>query len=136
MQFWKIQAQSVRDSNNDSGKLIVKRVKPGYFFCSNFPFFSDQHYCIHYLLMLFWTPSISWQGPIKQGLFVLPSILPSFCLCRCFCGIVLLIFSKFWYVARIPCEFVYDSRIFGEIFFCPKNGPKTGFFEFIEKFGH
>ena len=83
----------------------------------------------------FWTPGGSRKGPIKQGLSVLPSVRLS----GRFLGIVSLVFSKFWHDARNPYEVVHDSQIFQENFFYPQNwenGPKTGFFEYIEKNCH
>ena len=60
-----------------------------------------------------------------------------------FLGIVSVVFSKFCHGARNLYEVVLDrARFFGKIFFAPKigkmdqNRSKTGFFEFIEKFGH
>ena len=52
-------------------------------------------------------------------------------------------FSKIWHDARMPCEVVRDrARFFRKKFFAQKlgkwakNGPKTGFLQFIRKFGH
>ena len=99
----------------------------------------------------FWTPGGSRNGPIKQGLSVcsvLPSILlsvlPSVLLFGGFLGSVLLVFSEFWHGATNPPEVVRDRAGFsGNNFFKPqnlgkwtKNGLKTGFSEFIERFGH
>ena len=81
------------------------------------------------------TPGSSWKGPMKQGL----SILLSCRLSGCFLGIGSLNFSEFQHSARNHYEVVCDSCIFWKNFFCPKNlgnGPKIGFFEFKEKFGH
>ena len=59
-------------------------------------------------------------------------------------GIVLLVFSKFWHGAR-NYEIVRNRVRFSRFsrFFSPtklgkwtKNGPKKGFFKFIEKFCH
>ena len=52
-----------------------------------------------------------------------------------------LVFSEFWHGARNPYEAVLGRAGFSvkKIFVRknePQNGPKTGFFEFIEKFGH
>ena len=79
---------------------------------------------------------------MKQGL----SVLPSFRLSGHFLGIVSVVFSKFWHGGRNPYEVVRDRAISTEkkknYYFPQKlgNGPvkwsKTGFFEFIEKFGH
>ena len=51
--------------------------------------------------------------------------------------------SKFWHDARMRCEVVRDrTRFSRKNFFAQKlgkwakNGPKTGFFQFIRKFGH
>ena len=66
-------------------------------------------------------------------------MLPFFCLCRHFLVIVSLVFSKFWHGARSLYEVVqWQSQIFWEHFAKKnwENGPKIGFFEFIEKFGH
>ena len=87
--------------------------------------------------MYYWTPSGSRKGPINR---VCPSFRPSFHLSGCFLGIVLLIFSKFWHGARIPCEVVRDRvGFFGKKCFVPKigkMGQKQVFFQFIGKFGH
>ena len=55
----------------------------------------------------------------------------------------MLILSKFWHGARNPYRVVRDRTGFSRKMFLPpklgkwtKNGPKTGFFEFIAKFGH
>ena len=67
------------------------------------------------------------------------SVRPFFSLSRCFLGIVLLIFSKFWHGARIPCQVMCDGAgFFRKIFFAPKigkMGPKwvnQGFFNLLE----
>ena len=67
-------------------------------------------------------------------------ILPSILLSRRFYGIVSLAFSEFWHGARNTYEVVRDRT---KKFFLPqnlgkwtRNGSKTGFFEFIERFGH
>ena len=60
---------------------------------------------------------------------------------RVFLGIISLTFSKFWHSARKPYEVVRDrAGFFGKFFLLPqelgkwtKNGPKTRFFEFVEK---
>ena len=60
---------------------------------------------------------------------------------NCILGIILgIVFPKFWHGARTPHEVEPD---FLEKKFLPpklgkwnKNGPKTGFFEFTEKFSH
>ena len=87
--------------------------------------------------MYYWTPSGSRKGPINR---VCPSFRPSFHLSGRFLGIVLLIFSKFWHGARIPCEVVRDRvGFFGKKCFVPKigiMGQKQVFFQFIGKFGH
>ena len=56
---------------------------------------------------------------------------------------VSLVFSKFWHGSRNPYEVVQDragfsgeKNFFSKIGKITKNGPKTGFFKFIEKFGH
>ena len=56
---------------------------------------------------------------------------------------MLSVFSKFWHGARNPYEVVHDRAGFPGKKILPqklgkwtKNGPKTGFFEFIEKLGH
>ena len=71
---------------------------------------------------------------------VCPSFRQSFRLSGHFLGIVSLVFSKFWRNARNPYEVVRDRAEFSrEKNFCPKNWenePKTGFFEYIEKFCH
>ena len=60
-----------------------------------------------------------------------------------FLEIISLVFSEIWHGARIPCEAVRDRAGFSGKFFLPpklgkwtQNGPKTGFFQFIGKFGH
>ena len=70
------------------------------------------------------------------------SFHPPIHLSRHFLGIGILVFSKFWLCVRKPDKVVFDRVRF---FFkkkkkkkCTKNGengPKKGFFEFIEKFG-
>ena len=79
------------------------------------------------------------EGSYEIGsirLSVLPSVLPSFRLYGCFLGIVPLIFSKFWHGARIPCEVVRGRfRFSGKMGKWAQNEPKTGFFQFIGKFG-
>ena len=75
---------------------------------------------------------------------VRPSIFPSFSLSTLlsgsFLGIGLLVFSETQHGVRGPCLVVRDrAGFFLKKSFCPKNGengPKTGFFEFIGKFGH
>ena len=76
---------------------------------------------------------------MKQSL----SVPPFFRLSRRFFGIVPLVFSKFLHGARNLYQVVRERAGFsGKILFAPKfrnwtkNGPKAGFFEFIEKFGH
>ena len=85
---------------------------------------------------VFGPPAVAERVPWNR---VCPSFRPSFCLCGRFLGIASLVFSKFWHGARNPYEVVRDrGRFSGKTFF-PKiweNGPKTGFFEFIERFGH
>ena len=75
-------------------------------------------------------------GPVAVVAFVFPSGHSL--------GIVLLVFSKFWHGAR-NYEIVRNRVRFSRFsrFFSPKklgkwtkNGPKTGFFKFIEKFCH
>ena len=80
-------------------------------------------------------PSGSGKGPTKQGLTVLLS--------GHFLGIASSVFSKFSQGARNPYEVLRDGAGFsGKIFFAPKvgkmdqNRPKTGFFQFIGKFGN
>ena len=96
---------------------------------------------------IFCIPCSGQESPIKEGLSVLPSFCPSFCLpfhlSMRFLGIISLILSKFWLGARKPYEFVRGRAGFSEKNYLPrklgkwtKNGPKTGFIEFIEKFGH
>ena len=67
----------------------------------------------------YWSPSYGWKGPMNQSLSILS-------------------FGSFLGIgSRGPCSAVHVSRIFEEIFFCPKdgkNGPKIGFFELIGKF--
>ena len=61
------------------------------------------------------------------------SVRPFFSLSRCFLGIVLLIFSKFWHGARIPCQVMCDRAGFSrKIFFAPKMGQNQGFFNLLE----
>ena len=71
---------------------------------------------------------------------VCPSFPPAaYRLSGCFLGIISLGFSEFQHGAKNPYQVVCDSQIFWENYFCPKNwgnGPKVGFFEFKEKFGH
>ena len=74
---------------------------------------------------------------------VCPSFRPSFRLSGRFLGIVSLVFSKFWHDARNPYEVLRDragfsrKKIFAQkLGKWVKNGPKTGFFEYIEKFYH
>ena len=49
-----------------------------------------------------------------------------------------MLFFKFWHNVRNPYEVVHDrAGCFEKDFFTPKlagNGPKIGFFKFIEKF--
>ena len=71
-----------------------------------------------------WTPSSSLNGPIKQGLSVLLSVLPSV---QVFLGIVSLVYSEFWHGARNPFEVVHDrARLSGKNCFASEleNGPK------------
>ena len=67
---------------------------------------------------------------------MLLSVLLSFCLCGRFLGIVLLIFSKFWHGARIPCEVMRDrARFSRKKFFTPKigkMGQRQDFFNLLE----
>ena len=70
------------------------------------------------------------------GLSFCPSI-------RKFSWVWLLVFSETQYGVRSPCGVVRDRASFlKKMFFlgkwekCAKNGPKRGFFEFIEKFSH
>ena len=80
----------------------------------------------------FWTTGGGRKGPMKQGLSILLSILPSV---WTFSRIVSLVFSKFWHGARNPYEVVGDrARFSWKKIFLPqklgkwtKNGPKTGF---------
>ena len=72
-----------------------------------------------------------------------PSVLPSVRLSRHFVGIVSSVFSEFWYGTRNPYKVVRDRTGFSGKNFLPKNlgkwsknWPKTGFFEFIDRFGH
>ena len=96
-----------------------------------------------FFVTYFWTPGGIGKCPLKYGL----SILPSFCtsvhssVCP---GVFLELYNyKFWHGARNPYEVMHDSRIFWKKYFLTqklgkwtKNGPKSGFFKFIEKFGH
>ena len=50
-------------------------------------------------------------------------------------GMLSLLFSKFCHGARNPYKVVHDRVGFSVKNFLDQNGPKTGFFEFIEKFG-
>ena len=91
-----------------------------------------------------WTPSCSHKGPIKYGLSILPSFFPSFHLSRCFLGIVsLFFFLNFGMVLESHVKLCMTEPDFlGNFFLLPKlgkwaqNEPKTGFFQFIGKFGH
>ena len=89
------------------------------------------------VLFYFWTPSSSQKGLIRKS-YIRPSLLLSD---WSFLGVVSWFFSKFWHDARNQFE-VVTAEFSGEIFFAPnvgkmaKNGSKTGFFEFIEKFSH
>ena len=91
---------------------------------------------IHFSLLLdpWWKP----EGSYKIG-----SVLPSILLSRGFLGIVSLVFSEIWHGARNSYEVVCDTAGYsGKKFFATKfgkrvqNGPKTGLFQFIGKFGH
>ena len=83
------------------------------------------------------------EGSSKIG-SVCPSGLQSVHLSARFLGIVSLVFSKFWHVARNPYKDMRNRAGFSEkFFFWPqklgkwtKNGPEKGLFEFIEKFGN
>ena len=77
------------------------------------------------------------EGSYKTG-SVRPSVHPSACLDI---GIVSLVFPKFWHGARNLYELVHGRAGFsGKKIFRQKlgkqtkNGPKTGYFEFFEKF--
>ena len=62
-------------------------------------------------------------------------VLPSFLLSRRFLGSLSLVFSEFWHNARNPYEdgvTVLPQNLAK----WTKNGPKTGFLKFIERFGH
>ena len=78
---------------------------------------------------------------MKQVQPFLPSVPLSFRLSWRFLGIASLVFSKFWHVARNSYEFVRNIAGFSRKKILPsklgkwtKNWPKTGVFEFIEKF--
>ena len=86
---------------------------------------------------IYWTPGSNRKGPIESlRPSICPPVLPSFSLSGRFLGIVSLIFSKFWYGARTPCEVVCDrARFSRKIFFAPKidkMGQKQGFFNLLE----
>ena len=80
-----------------------------------------------------------WQpeGPYK----IRSSVLPPFRLSGCFLGIVSLVFSRFGMVLETQMKlYVTELDFLEKIFLTPKlrkwtkNGPETGFYEFIEKF--
>ena len=80
----------------------------------------------HFLLSFYLDPQwyLGWFFEVGS---VRPSILE------------LLVFSKFWHGARDTKLCDRAAKIFCENCFWHKNwenGPKTGFVEFIEKFGH
>ena len=86
---------------------------------------------------IYWPPNGRQKGPIKSHRVCLP-----FRLFGHFVAI-LLFFSKFWHGARNPYEVVCDRARFSRKKNFPnnskkwtKNGPNTGFFDFIEKFVH
>ena len=67
-----------------------------------------------------WVSSRSWKGPMKQGLFILPSCC---CLLGCFLGIGSLGFSEFWHGTRKPYQ-VVPPRFFEKTVFAPKSWEK------------
>ena len=77
----------------------------------------------------------SRNGPIKQGLSVLPSVLLS----RRSLGILSLVISEFQHDARNPYEVVRGRARFSGFFFFfkhlekyTKHGPKTGFYNLLK----
>ena len=118
--------------------LIFDHVNPK-IFCSSYNLCEFVSKCKIWNYSINWTSGGSRKDPMKQGLSVLPSFRPS----GHFLRIVSLVFSKYWHGARNPYEFVRDRARFSRKIFLPpklgnwtKNGPKTGFFKFIEKFCH
>ena len=88
-----------------------------------------------------WTLGGSQKSPVKLGVFILPSVLLFVFLSRHFLGIVSLVFSEFWRIARSPYEIVHDTQIFWKKHFCLKiweNGPnmvqKQGFLNSLKDF--
>ena len=84
------------------------------------------------LLDLSWYP----EGSYKIG-SVRPSVLPSVQAFSWNC--IINFFLKFGMVLEFHVKLCVPEPDFLGNFFCPKkweNGPKTGFFQFIGKFGH
>ena len=73
---------------------------------------------------------------MRYDLSILLPVYPSFRLSGCFCGIVSLVFSKFWHGARSPYEVVHDRAGFSRnFFFAPKiekMGQKHGFLDLLK----
>ena len=87
--------------------------------------------------------SSSRYVPIKKGLSALLSILLPFCLSGYFLGIISFFFLNFGMVLEAHMKLCVAEPDFSGGNFLPKkmgkwtkNGTKTGFFEFIEKFGN
>ena len=97
-----------------------------------------MHNLVLYCVLL--DPRQQLEGSFKIGSVVLPyvllSVLSSFCLSRRF---MISFFLNFSMVLETRMKLCVTAGFSGKIFLrqkLTKNGPKTGFFEFIEKFGH
>ena len=90
--------------------------------------------------LIFGPPAVAWRVLWNS---VCLSFCQSFCLAGTFTWNCFIVFSKFWHGARnlygILCDKAWFSwkkkNLLQKLSKWTKNVPKTGFFEFIEKFG-
>ena len=101
----------------------------------------EQIFCMLTVIKNFLVRSTSFSALIFPSIIAHPSVFPFSRLSRHFLGIASLVFSKLWHGARNSYEVVCGRTEFSWKTFFPqklrkwtKKGPKTRFFEFIEKF--